>query len=119
MSSYDPPLQPEPSPYHTAPPPKKEFGEGMGGGLIAIAVIGGIAILVALFFIFPEFYIWLIALGFLAIAVIMILVVIFGFLVMVGGAALGLFHLFKRTQVQGPEVAYTLDMVEETKRGNQ
>jgi hypothetical protein len=128
MSTYDPPLQPEPSPYppssqstyqspyRTAPPPKREFGEGMGGGVIAIAVIGGIVGLVVLVVLFPAFLAWLIALGFLAIVVVVVLMFLFGFLVMIVGAALGLFHLLKRHQVQGPEVGYTLDMVQEPER---
>jgi hypothetical protein len=124
LSTYDPPLQPEPSPYQpsyqppyqTAPPPKREFGEGLGGGVIAIAVIAGIVGLVLLLVLFPEFLAWLVALGLLAIVVVAVLMFLFGFIVLIVGAALGLFHLLKRHEVQGPEVGYTLDMVQEPER---
>ncbi len=95
---------------------KREFGEGRTGVLLAIAVVAGLVGFVVVLVVFPALLAWLVALGLLA----LILAAVLAILLSVGLAMLtlgaGAYYLMKRHEVQGPEVGYTLDMVEKPKR---
>lgn len=118
MSRYgDPSMQPEPVPMGTLEPPqRREFGTGAAGILIVVGVVAGIITLVLAIIIFPEFLPWLIANIALAMVVIAILFVVITVLVFLISMGVGMYHLVKRDEVQGPEASYTLDMVKDPER---
>lgn len=118
MSTYggQVPVQ-EPIPLGGGPTERRrEFGEGKGGILIALGIIVGIIALVVIFIAFPGLLAWLLSISVLLLALVAIGVVLITIFVFFISAGVGIYHLFKRDEPQGPQVGYTLDMVEEPKR---
>jgi hypothetical protein len=120
MDMYSEPMEPqEPTPLG-APGPQRErqFGEGRGGIVLAIMIVAGLAGLALAILLIPGFLVWLVSLGLLAIVIVGILAVIVVVVMFFASLGVGAFYLFRKHEVQGPEVSYTLDMVKPPKKEN-
>ena len=97
---------------------KEQFGEGRAGVIIGISFLGGIGVFLAAIFLIPGFLEWLIKIGIWLVFVILILFVVGGLVIAFIVTGVSIFYLAKKTEYQGPEASYDLDMVKEPPKGN-
>lgn len=103
-----------------APTPgrKEQFGEGRAGVVIGISLLVAIGVFLAAIFLIPGFLEWLIKIGVWLVFVILILFIVVGLVIAFLVTGVSIFYLVKRTEYQGPEASYDLDMVKEPPKGN-
>ena len=107
------------SPGTDAPPGRKEqFGEGRAGVVIGISILVAIGVFLAAIFLIPGFLEWLIKIGFWLVIVMFILFIVVGLVIVFLVTGVSIFYLAKKTEYQGPEASYDLDMVKEPPKGN-
>jgi uncharacterized membrane protein YdbT with pleckstrin-like domain len=101
-----------------APGRKEQFGEGRAGMVIGISILVAIGVFLAAIFLIPGFLEWLIKIGFWLVIVMFILFIVVGLVIVFLVTGVSIFYLAKKTEYQGPEASYDLDMVKEPPKGN-
>ncbi len=101
-----------------APGRKEQFGEGRAGAVIGISILVAIGVFLVAIFLLPGFLEWLIKMGIWLVIVMFILFIVVGLVIAFLVTGVSIFYLAKKTEYQGPEVSYDLDMVKEPPRGN-
>jgi flagellar basal body-associated protein FliL len=97
---------------------KEQFWEGRAGVVIGISLLVAIGVFLAAIFLIPGFLEWLIKIGVWLVFVILILFIVVGLVIAFLVTGVSIFYLAKKTEYQGPEASYDLDMVKEPPKGN-
>jgi hypothetical protein len=97
---------------------RRRIGEGREGAIIGIVVVVAIGLFIAAILLIPGFLEWILSIGFWLLILLLVVFILGGLIIAFIVAGVSIFYLARKTEYQGPEVSYTLDMVKEPPKGN-